>query len=96
MPKNQKGQNVKWSDQPIAMPDKMLITLSNVADFLSNLEGKILTISDASLPDKKQNEAVKSIIRNTVWGQFDVIRKWYYEQSDNVGTPFPFGPCTER
>lgn len=93
---NQKGQNVKWNDQPIVMPDKMLITLGNVADFLSNLEGKILTISDASIPDEKQNNAVKSIIRNTVWEQFDVVREWYYKQSDNGKTPFPFGQVTIR
>jgi len=34
---------------------------------ISNLVGQLLTITDASFQDKQQREAVKSLIKNTVW-----------------------------
>lgn len=34
---------------------------------LSHLEGELLTVIDASFADKTQREAIKSLIRNTVW-----------------------------
>jgi len=32
-----------------------------------HLEGKLLTIVDASFPDVQQREAVKSLVRNAIW-----------------------------
>ena len=32
-----------------------------------NLEGQMLTIIDASFPDREQREAVKSLVRQAVW-----------------------------
>ena len=34
---------------------------------ISNLVGKLLTIADASFQDEQQREAVKSLIKRTVW-----------------------------
>ena len=34
---------------------------------ISHLEGELLTIVDASFADKGQREAMKSLIRNTLW-----------------------------
>ncbi len=75
----------------LADPGKTRISLTDVGSVLSKLEGKILTIVDASYSAKEQNEAIKSLVRNSVWDEFDVVRKWYYEQSDNGKTPFPYG-----
>jgi len=75
----------------LADPGKPKISLTDVGSVLSKLEGKILTIIDASFSVKEQNEAVKSLIRNSVWDEFDIVRNWYYEQDDNGKTPFPYG-----
>lgn len=34
---------------------------------ISHLEGELLTVVDASFADKQQREAIKSLIRNTIW-----------------------------
>ena len=73
-------------------PFKNYICLDDLQYFMSNLEGKLLTIIDASISEREQNKAVKSLIRNTSWNQFDTVRQWYYKQDDNGKTPFPFGP----
>lgn len=78
----------------VKTPDRQVINLSDVSNFLSHIEGRFLTVADASIVEKEQNRAVKSLIRNLVWEEFDVVRKWYYEQDDNGKTPFPFGQCT--
>lgn len=72
-------------------PHKSRISLSDVSSFLSNLEGKLLTIIDASYFNEKQNQAIKSLIRNNIWSEYDIVHKWYYEQDDNGATPFPYG-----
>lgn len=66
------------------------ISLSQIADFTSNIEGKILTVIDASITETKQREAVKSLVRQYVWSNFDKVREWFYEQSKDTVTGFPF------
>jgi hypothetical protein len=34
---------------------------------VSHLEGELLTVIDASFADKSQREAIKSLVRNTIW-----------------------------
>jgi hypothetical protein len=46
-------------------------------DELRNLEGKILTIVDASFTDKEQRKAVKDIVRRTFW--FDWVEHHIYK-----------------
>jgi hypothetical protein len=49
---------------------------------ISNLVGQLLTIADASFQDKQQREAVKSLIKNTVW---DWGREWHIAAtSENI------------
>jgi hypothetical protein len=36
-------------------------------DEIQRVEGRILTIVDASFPDKEQREAVKSLVRTSIW-----------------------------
>jgi len=38
-----------------------------------HLEGELLTIIDASFPDIKQREAVKSMVRRTLWDMANKI-----------------------
>ena len=68
-----------------------------------HLEGKLLTIVDASFPDREQREAVKSLVRNAIWdnrfpmsviiAQFSrkyagkVIEAVDWKDSDAVPTP---------
>ncbi len=46
-------------------------------DNLRNLEGKVLTIIDASFQDKEQRKAVKDVFRRTFW--FDWIENCIYK-----------------
>jgi hypothetical protein len=51
---------------------------------VSNLEGQILTIIDASFTDQEQRKAVKDLVKQTVWRwqwQFDEN-----EENHNTGT----------
>ena len=34
---------------------------------ISELEGKMLTLVDASIPDREQRKALKDLVRQTVW-----------------------------
>lgn len=34
---------------------------------ISHLEGELLTLIDASFAEKEQREAIKSLVRNTIW-----------------------------
>jgi hypothetical protein len=34
---------------------------------ISHLEGELLTVMDAAFTDKQQCEAIKSLVRNTIW-----------------------------
>lgn len=54
---------------------------------IQNLEGKLLTIADASFQDKEQRKAVKDILRRTLW--FDWVENSVYKGKDPgpVGMP---------
>jgi hypothetical protein len=61
---------------------------------ISGLEGKILTIIDASISDKEQNKAIKDLVR----GEFRNTIDWFYQISHTelskelyptFGRPFP-------
>lgn len=66
------------------------ITLSQLNRVVSDLEGRILTVLDASIADKRQCEASKSIVRQMIWQNFDKVREWYYQQAEGNGSNFPF------
>jgi len=51
-----------------------LIWHDNLRGIVKNIEGKILTLIDASINDKEQREAVKSIARQSLWNSVENIR----------------------
>ena len=66
------------------------ISLHEVNTLITDLEGKILTVIDASMTEQKQREAVKSLLKQYIWGDFDKVRDWYYNQKDGMSSSFPF------
>jgi hypothetical protein len=71
-------------------PDVAKISLHQLNKVISDLEGRILTVLDASISDKRQCEASKSIVRQMIWRNFDIVREWYYRQTETGGSSFPF------
>jgi hypothetical protein len=71
-------------------PFKNKINLHQVNTLITDLEGKILTVIDASITDQKQREAVKSLLRQYIWGDFDKVRNWFYDQTETSCGSFPF------
>ena len=56
-------------------------------DMLRNLEGKMLTIVDATFSDKEQRKATKDIIRRTFW--FDWVENSIYRGKDDGHVSMP-------
>jgi len=54
---------------------------------LKNLEGKILTLIDASFQDKEQRKAVKDIARRTFW--FDWVEFSVYRGKSDMPVGMP-------
>jgi predicted kinase len=54
---------------------------------LQNLEGKILTLIDATFVDKEQRKAVKDILRKTFW--FDWVEHHLYKGKENMPVGMP-------
>jgi len=69
---------------------KTTFSSKNIADFESTVLGKILTIIDASIVDKEQREAMKSLIKQQVWSTTDIVVKWMAEQQGEGGSTFPY------
>jgi hypothetical protein len=57
---------------------------------LQNLEGKVLTLIDASISDKEQRKAMKDLFRNIYWFQWISNSMWRGKN------PFPVGMPTEQ
>jgi len=68
------------------------ISLHQVNTLITDLEGKILTVIDASIVEQKQREAIKSLLRQYIWGDFDKVRDWFYKEcsEEGKGCTFPF------
>jgi len=54
---------------------KFTLQLHEINAQIGHIMGEVLTIIDASIPDKQQNKAVKDLIKNKVYFQLDWIRK---------------------
>lgn len=61
-----------------------------VSGYTSILLGKILTLLDASIPDEKQNKAVKDLVKSLTWSTHKELRDWCLSQSENNGSTYPF------
>lgn len=72
-------------------PLKNRMSLSDLQFFNSHTMGDVLTILDAVMPEGKQKESAKSLVKKAMWANFDIVRDWYYanydERTDSV---FPF------
>jgi hypothetical protein len=62
----------------------------NLNSFVSHLQGTVLTVVDASIADKTQCEAVKSLIKNALWEPTSTVYQWIHDQKDKNGSNFPF------
>ena len=47
-----------------------VINFNYVKEIFSHIEGRLLTIVDASIFDKEQRNAIKSLVRQAVWEEF--------------------------
>lgn len=45
----------------------------NLSDLFNYIQGRVLTIIDASIADKQQNEAIKDLLRQAIWGTAESI-----------------------
>ena len=63
-------------------------------DAMQNLEGKVLTIIDASFQDKEQRKAVKDVFRRTFW--FDWAEHSIYRGKDACPVGMPSTDNLER
>ena len=83
------------SDVMLRTADKEVlaeVSSKNIADFSSVLVGKILTVIDASVTDREQREAMKSLIKQNLWSTVDIFVQWMSEQNKKSGnsSTFPF------
>lgn len=46
----------------------------------NHITGQILTIIDAAISDEKQNTAIKDLIKNKIWDNYEPLQNWLYHQ----------------
>jgi hypothetical protein len=63
------------------LPYEKPIDISVISTQLRFLEGKILTIIDASYSDPIQRKAVKDLITDAIWKQYEHIEGFTLEKS---------------
>lgn len=69
---------------------KKLTTHDDNLFFMENTVGKVLTIIDASTPEKDQCKAIKDLIKDAMWGNFKIFQNWYLDQDSGMASTFPF------
>lgn len=62
----------------------------DLTNLTRHLEGRFLTIADACFSDLKQREAVKSLIKQALWDDYEVLQKWMFDQMEGKASSFPF------
>lgn len=53
---------------------KYLINALYFTEIMKGIEGRMLTVADASTEDEKKREAIKSLIRNAIWQKVREVR----------------------
>jgi hypothetical protein len=71
-------------------PLAVKLTGGEFASYTRHQVGVILTIVEASIPQGKQLEAVKSMIKNSIHRDATELETWCYGQIDGQGGTFPF------
>ena len=54
---------------------------------IQKLEGKLLTLVDATFTDKEQRKAQKTSVRRTIW--FDWVKDWIYRGDTTMPVGMP-------
>ncbi len=70
------------------------IRLVDLIGLTKHNEGKLLTVLEASIPEGKQLEAIKSVVRSILWDNNYEVERWVFKQeADNckLNFPFPYG-----
>lgn len=77
----------RWNQYTVEMRS------SDMNALFSHIVGKVLTIIDASYSDVSQREAVKSIVKDALWGTSDALAEWMHDNQvgTNERSTFPFG-----
>ncbi len=73
------------------------ISMDELVSLTNHNQGKILTALEASYPEGKQLDAIKSLVKSMLWDSTEQVRAWIWEQdrspdSDNSSRIFPFSP----
>ena len=93
------SENEKVSDDELVLeegafsPYEMYtaaINSKNLNDFTRHLQGKLLTIIDASISDKDQCKAIKSLISEKLWESNHTVQEWMFEQEGGKESSFPY------
>ncbi len=81
-------------DKNVAVSEKMtpsiVLTGGEFASYTRRQVGVILTILEASIPEGKQLEAAKSIIKNSIHRDAQDLETWSYQNINGKWTTFPF------
>ena len=67
---------------------KLCMNYGHLTCLSAYLQGRILTIVDASISDPKQNKAVKDVMREAFWSTELKIQKWVQNGGENHTFPF--------
>lgn len=81
------------ADVLVACGDKneeATLTCKDLNSFVSHLQGKVLTVVDASVGDKDQKEAIKSLLRSALWEPTSNVYQWIHGQKEGNGSSFPY------
>lgn len=92
---NLEDAKVRVSANPYT-PYEAKVSLHEITDMVSHLQGEMLTIVEASMPEGKQLEALKSLVRNSLWKTQEVVSRWYYAQTNGKAEPFPYANNVPR
>ena len=55
---------------------RFVMIQNDLQKYTSDLQGRLLTIIDASLSDKTQREAIKSLIKKELWSDQGMLINW--------------------
>jgi len=73
-----------------AFLEPLTLEWGRVYSVMRHIEGKLLTIVDASISDKEQCRAIKSLVKNSIWDDVRILEEWWYDPSNKDSTYFPF------
>ena len=66
------------------------ISSSNMTSYHNHLTGQMLTLVEASFTDLQQRNAVKALVKQMIWSNYEQLQLWMAEQKDGKASSFPF------